>query len=333
MKKIIALIMAVMMMAVAFAGCGSDTSSDTKGTETKKIAIIQHMENGAFNDMRQGVIDKLIAEKYITSEDDVDYQCADGDSTNLNTICQSVANGDYDAVFTIATPATQAMVNIESDIPTFFVAVSAPVPAGVISDMNKPDMNATGTSNAIPVDEIFGLAKNITPNAKSFGLLYSSKTDSAVNTVEQAKKYLDGENISYTEGAVVEDNEISTTVENLCKKCDAIFIPNDAVMQAAMGTITEIARENKTPVHGSSATMVDSGCLATKAINDKGIGEKTAELAIKYFKGTKIEDIPSIVVPYDNITVNTDDAEAIGIDLDKVDFGDENVIKVTDVKQ
>jgi putative ABC transport system substrate-binding protein len=317
-----------MVMVLAFAGCGESSTDST----AKKVAVIQQVENGAFNDMRQGVIDRLIEKGYISSEDDVDYQCADGDETNLNTICQSVANGDYDAVFTIATPATQAMVNQEADAPVFFCAVSAPVAANVLTDMDKPDKNATGTSNAIPVDEIFTLAKSMTPDVENYGLLYSSKTDSAVNTIEQAKTYLDGENIKYTEGAVVEDSEISTTVENLCKKCDAIFIPNDAVMQGAMSTITEIARENKTPVYGSSATMVDSGCLATKAIDDHGIGEKTADLAIKYFEGTSVEDIPSIVVPYDNITVNTDDAEAIGIDLDKIDFGSESVNKVTDAQ-
>lgn len=332
MKKIVALILAVMMMAVAFAGC-SDTSSDSGDGKTKKVAIIQQVENGAFDDMRQGIINGLKDKGYISGEDDVDYQCADGDGTNLNTICQSVASGDYDAVFTVATPATQAMVNQESDIPVFYCAVSAPVAAGVISDMNKPDLNATGTSNAIPVDEIFNLASVMTPDVKNFGLLYSSKTDSAVNTVEQAKKFLDSKSIKYKEGAVVEDNEISTTVESLCKSCDAIFIPNDAVMQGAMSTITEIARENKTPVYGSSATMVDSGCLATKAIDDIGIGEKTAEMAGEYFEGKAIEEIPSIVVPYDYITVNSDDAKVIGIDLDSVDFGDETVKKVNDVKQ
>ena len=175
MKKIFAVILTVVMMATLFVGCnGSDGSS----SKTKKVAIIQQVENGAFNDMRAGIIKGLKAKGYISSDKDVDYQCADGDETNLNTITQSVANGDYDAVFTVATPATQSMVNQESDIPVFFCAVSAPVAAGVIKDMDKPDMNATGTSNAIPVEEIFGLAKQMTPKAKNFGLLYSSKTDS-----------------------------------------------------------------------------------------------------------------------------------------------------------
>lgn len=143
-------------MATLFVGCnGSDGSS----SKTKKVAIIQQVENGAFNDMREGIIKGLKAKGYISGDKDVDYQCADGDETNLNTITQSVANGDYDAVFTVATPATQSMVNQESDIPVFFCAVSAPVAAGVIKDMDKPDMNATGTSNAIPVEEIFWSCK------------------------------------------------------------------------------------------------------------------------------------------------------------------------------
>ena len=66
-----------------------------------------------------------------------------------------MADSGVDLIATIATPATQAMVNLETDIPVFFIAVSNPVGAGVITDMEKPDKNATGTSNAIPVEDIF----------------------------------------------------------------------------------------------------------------------------------------------------------------------------------
>ena len=74
-----------------------------------------------------------------------------------------------DLVVTIATPASQAMVNLESDIPVFFISVSNPVGARIISDMEKPDKNATGTSNAIPVNEIFDLADQLTPGCKTYG--------------------------------------------------------------------------------------------------------------------------------------------------------------------
>ena len=56
-------------------------------------------------------------------------------------------------------------------------------------------------------------------------------------------------------------------------------------------------------------------------------------MAIEYFEGKSVEEIPAIVVPYDYVTVNTDDAKAIGVDLDKIDFGTEEVKKVADAQK
>ena len=124
-------------------------SEGAKADGSYTVGIIQLIENGAFNDMREGFIEELQAKGYTEDKLTVDYKCAQGDATNLQTIAQSMADGDYDLVCTIATPATQAMVNLETDTPVVFIAVSAPVAAGVITDMNHPDKNATGTSNAI----------------------------------------------------------------------------------------------------------------------------------------------------------------------------------------
>lgn len=121
-----------------------------------QIGIIIQKENGAFLDMKEGILAGLAQAGYTEETAKIDYQCAQGDATTLATICNAMS--EYDLVFTIATPATQQFVNLESLTPCFFCAVSAPVAAGVISSMETPDMNATGTSNAIPVENIFALA-------------------------------------------------------------------------------------------------------------------------------------------------------------------------------
>ena len=80
-------------------------------------------------------------------------------------------------------------------------------------------------------------------------------------------------------------------------------------------SVTEVARENKIPVYGSSATMVDSGAFATIAISDKHIGAMTADMLDEYFNGKAVSDIPSVVVPADNITINEDTMNALGVEL------------------
>lgn len=56
--------------------------------------------------------------------------------------------------------------------------------------------------------------------------------------------------------------------------CDVIFVPNDSVVQDGVSALTELCQEKKIPTYCSSATTVASGCTATLAIDDKGIGEK-----------------------------------------------------------
>ncbi len=301
-------------MGLSLAACGNGEAQNDN-PDSYKVGVIQYIENGAFNEMREGFIEELRNLGYDEDKLVIDYQNAQADATNLNTICQSMADGSYDAICTIATPATQGMVNLESETPVFFIAVSAPVAAGVITDMNEPDKNATGTSNAIPVSDIFALSDQLTPGCETYGLLYCTGEINSVNTANDAKAYLEANNLKYIEAVVTNSSEVQQAAQSLVGRVDAIFIPNDSVIQSGMSLVTEIAREHKIPVYGSSATKVDSGAFATIAISDKHIGAMTADMLDEYFKGKAVSDIPSIVVPADNITINEDTLAALEIEL------------------
>lgn len=318
MKKKLSVLMAACMLLIsvfALTGCGENNGSASSNGK-KKIGIIMMIENGAFNDMKDGILDELKAQGYTDDNATIDVKCAQGDATNLQTIAQGMADGSYDAVFTIATPSTQAMVNQNSSTPVFFCAVSAPVAAGVISDMDKPDKNATGTSNAIPVSDIFSLGNKLTPDAKKYGFLYCTSEDNSVNTVKSAKDYCDKNGIAYEEATVTNSSEVQQAAQALADKVDAIFIPNDSVIQSSMSLVTEVARSKKVPVYGSSATMVDSGAFATIAISDKEIGKMTVDIAADYLKnGKKVSEIPSVVVPASNTVINKNTLDALGLTL------------------
>lgn len=144
MKRSLAMAVTAMMMG-ALAGCASGSSSQTENAQTTaqaseaeskadgettaegavspkdgkayKVGVIQMVENGAFNDMREGFIEELRAKGYSESDLVIDYKCAQGDATNLQTIAQGMAGGDYDLVATVATPPTQAMVNLKTETP------------------------------------------------------------------------------------------------------------------------------------------------------------------------------------------------------------------------
>ena len=114
-RNIAAILTVLCMILTLFAGC------QQQSTEKIDIGIIQLIENGAFNDMREGFVQQMKDRGYDESKANFHYKNAQGDSTNLNTICQEMVDNGMDLVVTIATPASQAMVNLESDIPVFFI--------------------------------------------------------------------------------------------------------------------------------------------------------------------------------------------------------------------
>ena len=317
MKRINKILSLTLAMILALALCGGALA------EGLTIGIITLVENGAFMDMKTGILQGLADAGYTDQTDEIVYSCAQGDATTLATIANSMDG--YDLVFTIATPPTQQFVNLESETPLFFCSVSAPVAAGVVSDMAAPDKNATGTSNAIPVADIFAFADTLTPGIEKYGFIYSTSEVNSANTIAACIEYLEGVGIEYVSKTITTSADVATVTEALINDgAQAIFVPNDSAVQAGVSALTELCVEYGVPTYCASATTVASGCLATIAIDDVGIGVKTAEMAVEYLNGTPIEAIPSIVVPADYVSVNTATAEALNVAIegDSLQVGD-----------
>ena len=180
---------------------------------------------------------------------------------------------------------------------------------------NKPDHNATGTSNAIPSGDILEMGRTMTPGIQTFGLLYCTSEVNAVNAMNTAKAYLDANGLSYVEVTVANSGEVQQAAESLMGRVDAVFIANDSVVQSAVTLVSDLCRENGIPSYCCSATTVQSGLLATLAMSDVSIGLQTAQIAQQYLNGAEIVDIPCVVVPADFISVNADAVAALNITI------------------
>jgi putative ABC transport system substrate-binding protein len=309
------LLTAVLLLTAA--GCAANDGGQNEAAPAGaiKVGIIQLADNGAFTDMREGFINRLRELGYTEDQMVFDYKNANGDTATLNSICQSMVDDGKDIIAAIGTPASQAIINMESGIPVFFISVGNPVGAGIITDMAVPDKNATGTSNAIPVSEMFRLADQLTPGCETYGLIYNTGEVNSVSTIEKAKEYMDANGLKYEEAVVTASSEVQQAAQSLAGRSDAFFIPNDSMVQSAMPQVAEVAKDQKIPVYGSSAVMVDSGALATISIDDVTIGSMTADMAGSFLTGTPIEDIPAVTVSEFTTVINTATADSIGVQI------------------
>ena len=247
----------------------------------------------------------------------VNYQNAQGDTSTINTICQQFVAGKVDVIVAIATPAAQgaAAAAENSGIPVVFSAVTDPVAAGLVENLEAPEGNITGTSDAIPVEKIFALAKELTPEVQSFGLIYNTSEDNSLSVIAQVKGYLEGAGLSYTEGAVTTSADVQTSARNLLGKCDALFVPIDNTVASAMAVLADEAIQAKKPVYVAADSLVADGGLAAVGVNYTNLGSQTADMVLKIVTGTPVSQVPVEVLRDNAIVINGDTARAIGVDI------------------
>jgi len=313
------MISAFMTLALVFSltACAPSKTADKGSSEVqKKIGIVQIVEHPSLNTIRESLINELQAQGFKDGEKiTIDYQNAQGDQTNLKTIAQKFVSNKYDLIVAIATPSAQAVVSETKDIPILFSACTDPLGSGLVTNMEKPGANVTGTSDAVSAEKIMELGKRITPDMKTIGALYNSSETNSVSVINELKKYAQKNNMTVVDATVTNSSEVQQAVTSLVDKVDAIFSPIDNTVASAMPVVTQIANKAKKPIYVGADSMVKDGGLATYGINYKVLGKETGVMATEILKGKKAGDIPVKTMKEMDIYLNKTTAKAIGINL------------------
>ena len=296
-------------------GCGTNAGSNTKKADgKKKVGIVQIVEHPSLNTIKDAFITELAAKGFKDGENiTIDYQNAQGDQTNLKTIAQKFVKNKYDLIVTIATPSAQAVVSETKEIPIVFSAATDPVGSGLVTSLEKPAGNVTGTSDRVSAEKIMELAKQITPNMKTVGALYNSSETNSVSVIKNLKEYAQKNNLQVVEATVMNSSEVQQAVNSLLGKADVIFSPIDNTIASAMPLVTQTANKAKIPVYVGADSMVKDGGLATYGINYTILGKETATMAADILNGKKTGDIPVKTMTDMDIYLNKKTADTIGI--------------------
>lgn len=316
--KAIVILLCLSILIMSLAGCSTkNESTESQKSDAKlQVGIVQIVEHPSLNTIRESLIQEMDKEGFKDGENIIiDYQNAQGDQTNLKTICQKFVNNKYDLIIAIATPSAQAAVGETKDIPIVFSACTDPLGSGLVTNLEKPGGNVTGTSDAVSAQKIMELAKRITPDIKTVGALYNSSETNSVSVINNLKEYAAQNGMTVVEATVTNSSEVQQAVSSLVGKADAIFSPIDNTVASAMPIVAEVANKAKIPVYVGADSMVKDGGLATYGINYTILGQETAKMAVEILNGQKPGDIPVMTMTDMDIYVNQNTAAAIGITI------------------
>ena len=326
-------------LTLTTAGCSSSTSSNASEADTtaetsqeasadKKIynvAIVKQLDHASLDEIANAVeaeLDKIAEDNNVA----IYYELYSGqnDQTTLKQIGdQAVADG-VDAIIPIATLAAQvATVSAQqTQTPVVYAAVSDPEAA----ELTGIDY-VTGTSDALNTEKIMDMMFAVQPDIQTVGLLYSNSEANSTTPIAEAKAYLDAKGIAYVEKTGNTNDEIMTAASSMVGQVDAVFTPTDNVVMAAAAAVSETLTKGGIPFYTGADSFVTAGAFATCGVNYTELGTYTADMALDILETGTVPEYH--VMDGGIITVNTETADALGIDYSAFNDLAGQVVEVT----
>ena len=317
MKKALALVLSLIMAitAVSLASAEAKTSF--------KVGICNFVDDASLNQIIQNIRERLAE---IEQEKGVTFEIAE-DNCNLDpsVMQQIIANfiaDEADLMVGVATPVAMTMQGMTEDngIPVVFAAVSDPLGAGLVSSLEAPGANITGTSDYLDTAAVLNLIFAANPDAKKVALLYNPSEDASTEPIAAAKEILGEKGIEVKDYTGTNPSEVMMAADAIVADgMDAVFTPTDNTIMAAELSIYEKFAEAKIPHYTGADSFALNGAFLGYGVDYANLGRETADMiAAILLDGTDPASLP--VKTFDNgtATVNTETCAAIGFDFETI---------------
>ena len=294
----LAAVAAIAALGLSACSGGDSNGGGSNGGEKKKVDIVQFVKHPSLDAANEG-FKKGLKDNGIDAE-----------------IGSQISTGKSDLILAIATPSAQVLSQAVKDRPILFTAVTDPVDAKLVDSLEKPGKNVTGTSDANPVEEQLELLKQINPDAKKIGIVYSSAEQNSKVQVEWAKEAATKLGMTVEAKAISASSEVSQAATSL--NVDAFYVPTDNMVVASLESLLKVAENKKVPTIAAEGDSVKRGATATVGINYMKLGEQTGAMAAKILKGeAKPEEMAVETQSEYDVYVNETAAKKAGIELPK----------------
>ena len=314
-------------LALSLTACGGskETASDAPAdsgdsapaeetAKVYKIGISQYGEHASLDNCREGFLQGLAEAGLVEGPAfEVDYQNAGFDDSIATQIGQSFSAEGAALMVGIATPSAIACYNAaeEKDIPVIFTAVTDPVAAKLDSG------NITGTSDKLPVEAQLDLIRQLQPDAKTIGIIYTTSEPNSVSAIAEYQEKAPDFGFEIDAIGVTAQSEVTQAADTLIShKVDCISNLTDNNVVGVLAAVLEKTNEAGIPIYGSEVEQVKLGCVAAAGIDYIQLGKQTGQMAAKVLRGeAACQDLPYETISEYGIYVNSEALDAMGIVL------------------
>lgn len=284
--------------------------------ETVKMGITQIVEHPALDASRQGALDELAEHGYVEGDNlSVDFQNAQGDTSIAAQIARKFAGDRLDLVLAISTPSAQAAAAAMPETPIVFTAVTDPLMARLVSDMDAPGRNITGVIDAPPLEAQLQLIRDMFPAAERLGVLYNPGEANSVSQIEQLSEMAPTLDFTLVEVTASRTSEVMGAARSLAGRVDAVYVPVDNTIVSALESVLRVGYDADIPVFTGDTSSIERGALASLGFSYYDMGRQTGALIARILDGEQVGDIAVGAVETLELFLNRGAAEQIGYEI------------------
>lgn len=303
-----------MALALALVGC---TGAQTPDADKKRIAITAIAQHPSLDAIHAGVLAGLAEEGYTPEVLDAHYQSAQGSPATAGQIASSFAGESWDAIVAISTPSAQSMAAKVTSTPLVYTAVSDPKAAKLIDANGKPlQANVTGLSSELPLTPQLDLIRQIAPDARRLGFIYSSGEANSIALRNRLIDVLSAYNMILVDVAINRPSEVADATRSLKGRADVLFTSMDNGVASGFEAMAMAADEIDLPIVASDEFSVKRGAAAALGVNDFAFGQVTGKMVAQILDGTPPSNVAPSTMNDLTLWISPNHAKAQGIQLE-----------------
>lgn len=211
---------------------------------------------------------------------------ADGQAAQANTIAGYFKNTPLDAIFVVGLPAAQALKATGVETPVIVGGPPDPIAAGLVPRLTRHGTKFTGTRYMPPTDLILTTYRQLYPTSTTVAVLHNPGEANSMAVVNDFKASAKRQNISLIDYGAGNITELETTLRVIAtSKPDAVFIPTDNLIHAALDRVLAVCKQADVPVFDCTQTSVEKGAVFSIGTDYRRIGALSADVAGKILFG------------------------------------------------
>ena len=301
----------VLFLVLFFLSCGSQEKQPVYYT----VGILQINDAPTLNAARDGFFRALEENGW---KDGVNirllFRNGGGELHEVQKIAEEFIAQRVDLIVAFSTPSLQAALHATREIPIVFCSVANPYLAGAGATADDHLSNVTGVSSEGPIKQSLALVREILPQAKRIGTLWTPSELNSNYYLERTRTEAAELGMEVFAVPIANSSEVLLSSQFLInKKIDAIFQISDNTINNTFEALGMVAAENAIPLFGGFLFSTELGACAAQGWDFSDMGYKAGLLALRIKKGESPEKISFQYMDKVLLHLNLDVAKSQGI--------------------